>query len=293
MTMDKHTTRTAAIPAAGAHKFPLATAGVRLSLAQMFELASLDAMGLLEEGERRAFDETFATLAPEIQAQLRTQQTLASGAIELPDVAAPEGLRPRVLSAVMRQVTSAGTTLSLRNAGPRLVKALGVNPIWRAAAIGCAAASIALGYAAMQMASEYRTLERLIAGNVVNDVFVKEFGPRFESVLMNSKTQFIQFAASAQVASVEGQSLPSAVILVDPQTRTAQLFCRDLPANGQAYNLVLVDSSGHVGAVLLPFRSSGPRATAQIGNLEIGSGMTLAIVAEGGDENYLLRSTNL
>lgn len=50
----------------------------RMKTQELIELAVLDAMGLLDEQEREAFDAAFDAAAPAIQAQVRREQTRLS-----------------------------------------------------------------------------------------------------------------------------------------------------------------------------------------------------------------------
>jgi len=49
-----------------------------MTLQEMIELAILDAMGLLDEEERLAFELAFRAAAPPVQAQVRREQTRPS-----------------------------------------------------------------------------------------------------------------------------------------------------------------------------------------------------------------------
>ncbi len=259
------------------------------TLHELFELASLDAMGLLEEGERRQFEDAFRSLPPAAQAQIRDQQSrIADHDATLPVVQCPPSLRQRVLDAVAAEI-ELGAPAPVARIAPVIARSRSVSTIWRAAAIGCAAAAIVFGVTTLQMISEYRGLERKIASNAVGDLFVKEFGPRFESALLSHGTQFIQFNP---VNTPANGSEPMAVILMDPKTRSAQLYCKDLPQREGVYNLVIVDPSGRVKNIVLPFRAGGQRVAEIIGNLDVAAGSSLGIALEA-SEDLLLKSSNL
>ncbi len=260
-----------------------------LSLHELFELASLDAMGLLEEGERRRFEDAFRALPPAAQAQIRDQQSrIADHDATLPSVQPPASLRQRVLDAVSAEIELGGPAPVARIA-PSIARSRSVSPIWRAGAIGCAAAAIVFCFTTLQMNASYRTLEKQIAANSIGDLFIKEFGPRFETALLNKGTQFIQF----NPMKVEGNGTqPMAVILLDPATRAAQLYAKDLPQREGLYNLVVVDPTGRAANVVLPFRAGGQRVAEFIGNLDVAAGSSLGITLEA-SEDLLLKSSNL
>ncbi|MBL0869799.1 MAG: hypothetical protein IBJ18_04405 [Phycisphaerales bacterium] len=268
--------------------------GGKIPLHEMIELASLDAMGLLDEQESAAFEAAFAALAPELKAQIRAQQTrVADLSATLPQVEAPESLRQRTIDAVLSEIAlqeSNARAHVVGRIGPEIMPSRGVSAIWRATAIGCAAAAVVFGFTTLQMNSSYRTLEREIAANAISDFFVKEFGNRFETAMLDGNTRFIQFTASGKASN--GAS-PTAVVLFDPTTRSAQLFCRDLPTHGGLYNLVALDRNGQVANVVLPFRATGARASEIIPTLDLAAGLTLAIVADGNMAAPILRSTSL
>ena len=259
------------------------------TLHELFELASLDAMGLLEEAERRQFEDAFRSLPPAAQAQIRDQQSrIADHDATLPVVQCPPLLRQRVLDAVAAEI-ELGAPVPIARITPVIARSRSVNPIWRAAAIGCAAAAIVFGVTTLQMNAQYRGLERQIASNAIGDLFIKEFGPRFETAFLSRGTQFIQFNP---INTPANGAEPMAVILLDPQTRSAQLYCKDLPDREGLYKLVIVDPTGRAGNVILTFRAGGQRVAEIIGKLDVAAGSTLGIAMEA-SEDLLLKSSNL
>src|SRR5262249_14914584 len=127
---------------------------------ELLELAALDALGLLDEAEREAFDRAFRAAPPALQAQIRREQTRIAGDDSLlPKVETPMGLKARVLAAWREAVAA----VSNRSRTRRLVGALtlmpnrGVNPWWRAGAIACAAASLVLAVGFFTIKHEFVT----------------------------------------------------------------------------------------------------------------------------------------
>ena len=281
------------------HSTPAHLGPAPRSSRDLFELASLDALGLLDDTERRDFEAAFAAAPAALKAQLRAQQGLmASIEDTLPAVNPPASLRARVLAAVAGAISAT----RLHEAGrvaPAILPSRGVNRVWRAAAIGFAAAAVVFGVTTIQMQAEYRTLDQAFRSNAATDHFIREFGPRFENLLMAPHTQVVKFAAAEKPAA--GASAPNsmAVLLVDPKTRTGQFLARDLPAQSGQYQLVVLDSRGQqVGEAVLRITSSGDRGVARIAqaleNFSLPDGGSLAVQGispEGG--RTVLRSQSL
>jgi hypothetical protein len=202
--------------------------GAPWSTAELLEASTLDALGLLDEQERRQFEEGFAVATPTVKAMLRAHQSMALRSYEaqLPSVKLPTSqpspsLRQRVIEAILSAAREAPTSV-LARIGPsggepqpaeaqelaelerlsRLAEAgtgrsRRVHAVWRAAAIGCMAAAVLFGVVSVQLWGQFRRLDSQIRTNTVAEVFAKEFGPRFEASLMNPQTRFVQFEAPA------------------------------------------------------------------------------------------------
>jgi hypothetical protein len=264
-----------------------------LSRHELLELASLDALGLLDEDERRQFEASFAAATPAIRAQVRAQQSLEAGhqISALPEGAPAPSLRQRVIDRVLAELRTerAGAPVIARIDergvhAAELVgttgRARGVNPLWRAAAIGCMAAAVLFGVVSIQLWGQFDRLDNAIRTNTVAEVFAREFGPRFETALLNPKTQFVQFDV-AQGAPGEPAVAQTAagVMLVDASASAGQFFARDLPAN-QHFALVVV-TPGAAGTaerrVIATFTSTDTRAVHQLANFTLPAGATIEV----------------
>lgn len=265
-----------------------------MSTKDLLELASLDAFGLLDEVERRSFEDAFRKAHPNVKAQVvAAQRRMADIDALLPDVTPPASLRQRVLEAVAREVELVNQPAVAGRIGPDIIPATGVSRVWRAAAIGCAAAAVVFGFTTLQMKSRYAELDNAYKANAVADLFVKEFGPRFENALMAPRTQFVQFAAAAERAG--GAGSPAAVLLLDPESKTGQLFCKDLPDANGVYSLTIVDASGAKRQAEFVFRASGSRAVlTDMRNVDLKAGEQLVINGGAGNQaRPMLRSRTL
>lgn len=128
---------------------------------ELIELAVLDAMGLLDEEEREAFDAAFSAAAPALQAQIRREQTrLSVSADFLPDVEPPAGLRALVLEAV-RKAMALPAPRKHRHARAMtlgLLPSRQVSPLWRAASVGFAAAAVVFGLTFLHLRGQFDEL---------------------------------------------------------------------------------------------------------------------------------------
>src|SRR5688572_1624157 len=117
-----------------------------MTVQQLIELSILDAMGLLDEEERLQFESAFRSASPGVQAHVRREQTRLSR-IEslLPEVEPPVGLRALVLEAVRAHMASEVTDDGLSSLVIPMARSRSVSPLWRAGALGLAAASLMLG----------------------------------------------------------------------------------------------------------------------------------------------------
>jgi hypothetical protein len=269
---------------------------------ELLELAALDALGLLDEAEREAFDAAFRAAPPALQAQIRREQTrIAGDDTLLPRVEAPLGLKARVMAAWRDAVEA----VSSRSPARRLVGSLalmpsrGVSPLWRAGAIGCAAASIVLAMAMFTIRGQFEKYQQ--AANSINaaEVWRKEFGATFERAFFAPGTEFVQFDASG--ADVKAQ----AVMLVDPANNMAQLYLRELPAGTGSLMLValgddgkpVLNEAGEPVQVICEIRPASLESGSIFNNkVKLGESGTVGLVLTGetpGETKVLLRSRNL
>lgn len=261
----------------------------------LFELASLDALGLLTEQERVAFESAFAAATPLVQAQIRDQQTrMAELDAMLPRVEPPAGLRARVLAAVQSAIDAgrgiAGRVHSAGRSTPALLPVRGVNPMWRGLAIGCAAAMLAVGFVSYQVFQLNRESDRILTSNVMTDMLLREFGPDFEKRFFSPAAKLVSFEAPK---GVETQS--KAALLIDQNTRTGTFYCKNLPLSDGSYQLVIVGPDGSVvGKALATFTYSGSGIAHKDlpGMPELEGGQGLAVMAPLADGRVALLRSN-
>jgi anti-sigma-K factor RskA len=231
---------------------------------ELLENALLDALSLLDEDEREAFDAAFNAAPPHIQAQVRREQTrLARMDSLLPDVVPPATLRARVIEAVQsamahRSAQDAHASLRLDDPDtiarlPQMAHRRKVAAVWRAVALGCAAAAIVLGVTAIQLQGllqDFRSQEDALV-SAIRD----KFGPEYlVDALVDDSTQRITLVGNDAGFTSDAK----AAVWVNPDWRTAKLFGINLPATeGSQYRLVVLNENNEPVSVVAEFTFNG------------------------------------
>lgn len=254
----------------------------------LIELAQLDALGLLDESERQAFETAFKAAPASIQLLVREGQARASDIDAwLPDTKAPASLRQRVLAAVAAAVRSESRQPEVAGRlTPAIARSTSVTPFWRAAAIGSMAAALLFGVVTVKLYSDFQNVNDIKNGNALSDAWLKEFGPKFEGMLTNDKTQFVQFTPST--ASTRG----AAVMLMDPGSSSAQFFAKDLPQVEGGYTLALLDAGGNVVKTIARIDSPASRVVNQFADIKVKPGESFVLKTAAQNET-VMQSNNL
>lgn len=265
-----------------------------MSTHELLELASLDALGLLDPDERDAFERAFRAAPPALQAQIRREQLrLASIDDMLPAVEPPPGLRARVVAAV-RDAISSMTVRRISGGAivPELRPAYGVNRMWRLGAIAAAAASIVLGLSVLQMRMDYSAIQTGAFNNAMTDKILNDFGVKFSDAMFNPETRFVQFHNTD--AAEAAKAFPGrALLVVEPSSRTGELFVRNLPADGEEYEVVVEDENGNIAIADVTIRPNGTGIERrQIQNLAVENTKSVGIRLRG-SSGMLLRSSGI
>lgn len=252
---------------------------------ELMEMASLDAMGLLDNDEREQFERAFMAADPALQAQIRRQQTRLSVSEEtLPKVQLPLGLRARVLNAMRDAVSGNASQARPAAAALQLQKARGVSPMWRLGSMAALAACLVLGLTTTQLLREYRGVTDVQSNEAFQRHMAAEYGARFDQSFFDRNTQFVKFAPALDADEVRSGK---ATMLVDHAGRRAQLFVKDLPAAGE-YEVIIVDKTGQETRALLRFDAptSGFRA-ATVANVDLENAAKLLIRLQGSTKPLL------
>ena len=222
---------------------------------ELLEMASLDALGLLDEEERAEFEAAFNAASPELQAAVRRAQLRATDIdAMLPSVEPPPGLRARVLSAVRSAIAAVTVEAAVQDhaaiaghIGDRsLVKRLlNFAPMWRAACLAFATATIVLTVFNGLIKDELDHLRDRQTTEAIAMQFGQEFGPEFVEAMMSPRSQWLAFAPAAQDLDPQQVQRLRAKVLFDPVARTAFFRVEGLPSADAKYLLVIEDSAGN------------------------------------------------
>jgi hypothetical protein len=261
-----------------------------MSLNELLEAAQLDALGLLDPEEQQAFENAFAGASPAVRAQVRQEQSRLCRLESILPAALPDpSLRDKVLnrvSAAMAADTMARIVASpegepveaIQHEGgrvhPPILRSRRVSSLWRAGALGMAAAALLMGYTTVQMRTEYETLSRGIENDsIVKDISEKFGREQFASALFDSSTARV--ILSPTDTGFHGQ----ASVWMNADWSKARLFCQNLPfKKGQDYRLVALDKNNQVVRELARFESQGG-VTSQPVEIESAGIYRLALVS--------------
>ncbi|MCB9847854.1 MAG: hypothetical protein H6814_05515 [Phycisphaeraceae bacterium] len=226
---------------------------------EILELARLDAMGMLDEDERVVFEQAFRHASPALQDQIRREQNRLTDIGDLlPDVDPPQDLRARVILRVREAVSA----VAGRNADViARIEPLAINmrrnvtPLWRAACIGFATATVVLlGFAFNQQSTYDNALQALRNGELAEQIS-RQLGPQFKDVLFSPTADKVNFVpvADASAAAKSG----SAVVFIDREKEVALLVCTNLPKVDGQYALVITNDKGEIISTVATFESGG------------------------------------
>ncbi len=210
-----------------------------MSTRDLFELAALDVLGLLDDEERRDFEHTFRAATPAVQAQVRREQLRVADLDDwLPDVAPPAGLKARVVAEVRAAIVAVRAGQARGHVSSRLspiAAALqrNVSPLWRAATIGLAASLVFVAVFFYSALDQIRNVSRSLESDQSVAGLVTSSGANLTDAILNSRTSFVSFHAANPEAPARAR------LIVDPATNAAQLFF-DLPSVKDGYRLVAV-----------------------------------------------------
>ncbi len=267
-----------------------------MTIRDLLENASLDALGLLDDEERVQFEASFRAASPDVQAQVRREQRRAADLDGiLPNVEEPVGLRARVMEAVRRAIADVSTPVaSLRPVGAEGHHRAGfaftqATPVWRAACIGFATATIVLFGAFGWMHRENRQLASRFMSDQTLEEFQKVAGTRGIEILA---ARHVDGVALIPAANDVAQGVVANLYL-DTDRGEAVLFCKGLPVIDGTYRLVIED--GTQNRSVQDFAStSGGIVAVKVNGLNSQGLKSLAIMgpdANGGPERAILRAT--
>lgn len=242
-----------------------------MNTTELLEAAQLDALGLLDDAERDAFDAAFFSSPPDLQSQIRREQARlvrtewlpssdAEPRAELRDAVLTDvsvaSMRARVLGAVHQEILKSAPTgepsqdraretpgSTHRHAPGRAAPALRpsrhVTPLWRAAALGFASASIGLGGAMLHLREKFDTIEAGYRDERSLGSLAQIPGLQISDLLLNANSK--KYELVPQSSDVRAR----ATVHVDPDRDEATLYCLNLnPTEGKVYRVVAIDEKG-------------------------------------------------
>lgn len=232
--------------------------GATLSLRAILELASLDALGLLEEDERRQFDASFRALPDHLREHVRREQArFADIQHMLPIVEPPERLRARVLAAVAGEAASEQAILGTLDAsGVTIARSHGVSRLWRAVAIGSVAAVLGLGVVLAQMFSNVARIDAASRQMQIDHYISRTFGPAFLNDAGHARSTWVKLSARAG----SGPNYPGGSLLINRASNNAHLVVTNLPEAEGRYQLIGIDPQSGARRVLHTFTATSGRS---------------------------------
>jgi hypothetical protein len=263
-----------------------------MTIQELLENAQLDALGLLDEQDRDAFDRCFDAAPPALQAQIRQEQArLCRVDALLPQVDLPESLWPKVRDAVVaaQQAAAAealgGPAVLPRHAGHPvshaagrdarplpMTRATGVSRVWRAATIGLATAAVVMGGVLVHVRTTADEQIRDATEGLIAQKTVDTYQAEFLNAQLFSK-ETLRYVMIAQ-----NGARGDAAVFTHPDWGTAQLYCQTPVAEGHTLRLVELDDAGNIVRQIVEFESQGSLAIRSV-HLEGAEPRNLAIVS--------------
>lgn len=238
---------------------------------ELIELAQLDALCLLDEPERQAFEQAFAASSPAVREMIRQEQARYARLDPLlPMDEPPAALRQRVLERVRaaqaEQAQPAPASGALRLAGHAgealpISRSRRVSPLWRAAAVGFASAAVLLGAVTLAMFRQFEDMGRSLKEQELVASVAKTFGTRYvEDVLFHPQTTRVSFRRADGAAGAEQAS-----VFINPDWANALFFSTNMAApEGGSYRLVVVDANDRIVQEVGTLDSTGGRGAHEV-----------------------------
>lgn len=222
---------------------------------ELIESGMLAGLGLLDDDEQTAYEHAMADAPLAVREYVQAEQRRMADLGELaPDVEPRDELRELVLAAVRAAMATEQPRRhadARRNppAMPRLSRRTRVNSLWRAGAIGLAAATVTLAIVNLQTNTIYK--------NAGQDVLLTDLYDRIGADLFNDVI-FEEQTARVALTPVAGQSRARAAVFHNPDWSSARLFVNNLrSAGGEQFRLVVLDTDGNVVREVAAFESRG------------------------------------
>jgi len=239
---------------------------------ELLESTMLHSLGLLDDDERQAYEAAFAAAPDPIQQRVRRDaRRLADLGDLIPEVEPSIELREIVIAAVRAAMREEENDIRIAQeqhateqtkavigritpkapsaratSQPKLSASPRVNRVWRIAAVGFAAASIALGVITVKMEQTFEQAQsRALVANLYDTIGAQYL----ESTIFDPNTQRV---------ALTSQSSAVAAVWDNPDWATARLFVKNLSTeNNQPYRLVVLDAEGNIAREIATFSPNG------------------------------------
>ncbi len=252
---------------------------------ELLELAVIDAFGLLDDGDRAAFDRAFAAAPATLQELIRAEQERVVESIDfLPEVNADGRLKERTMARIRDEIDASVPVAASRSVShgaqgrsasdsdlrpPRLRRASRVNPRWRVGAVALMVAFVVVGSLHMQLRQQIDTVRE--QGRMAN--FIDSIGiGHIETALFSDAAKKFHFEP------VGGTGKARATFMFDAETDAARLYVLGLSTQG-SYKLVTLDANGMPDETVRTFSPSGVLSGFDV-NLAQAGQVRLAIITD-------------
>ncbi|MAO21105.1 MAG: hypothetical protein CMJ35_04260 [Phycisphaerae bacterium] len=241
---------------------------------ELIESTMLHALGLLENDEREAYEAAFNAAPASVQQQVRQEaRRMADLGDLIPEVEPSVELRSVVLAAVraaMREDENEARIAKQHAAGaapviaridqntpapvrataqPKISMSTRVHSIWRVAAIGFAAASIAMGVVMVKINQDFQNADRRA---LVNNLYDQIGAQYLESTIFDANTRRVA------LTSTDSSNKAVAAVWYNPDWNTARLFVKNLSSEqNKPLRLVVLDENDNIVREIQTFTPSG------------------------------------
>lgn len=266
---------------------------------ELIEYTMLHALGLLEDDERQAYEAAFDAAPKPVQLRVREEaRRMADLGDLIPEVEPSDELRDVVVAAVRaamredenesriaQQTTEASPVIGRIDSStpaparatsqPRLSTSRRVHRVWRVAAVGFAAASIAMG---VVMINIQQTMQQAQRSALVDNLYDQIGAKYLESTIFDANTQRVALTAT------DSQSKAVAAVWYNPDWSSARLFVKNLASEqNKTLRLVVLDENDNIVEVIKTFTPTGELEDFNV-NLNLSTQRKLAIYPDAEQE---------
>lgn len=268
-----------------------------MTIHSLIENTVLYALGFLDDQEQAAYESALAEASAEVRAHILNEARRMSDLGELlPDEQPRPELRDLAVAAVraamreqevehrIAQMASAApasgvvgaseasqrlggleadiagriTPATRRHAQPSLNRSTRVHSVWRAAAIGLGAATIALTVVSMNMRETYDSVKD---GVRIAELYDRTGAEFVDSALFDPETRRVTLTGDdlAGTGGSRGQISAVAAVWHNPDWNAARLFVKNfrVEPDSDPYRLVVLDNEGNIVREVAEFRPTG------------------------------------